>query len=205
MAKKSGSGKTEGGKSAVGKSAVKVRAGSTKPDVVDRWVGVTEHWSEVPQEHDFPAAASYLSLLCEPTEVRRLVAALKLAPSVRYQAKDLLRSSGLALLPAENVHLTSDLAKIRRGDRLSPVLLVRGDFRRGMPLTIADGYHRICASYHVNEDADIPCLLVDHKGTAPVPGFRLGSSGVGSAGAGSGSGSGSSGTGSGGPSSRPLA
>jgi len=44
----------------------------------------------------------------------------------------------------------------------SPVLLVRG--RLGateVPLTIADGYHRICASYHLNEDADIPCRIVD--------------------------------------------
>jgi hypothetical protein len=175
MAKKNGSG--TGTKKSV--------SGPTKTVVVDRWVGVTEHWSEVPQDHDFPAAASFLSLVCEPTEVRRLVAALKLAPAVRYQAKDLLRASGLALLAEGNEHVASDLAKIRRGDTLSPVLLVRGDYRRAMPLTIADGYHRICASYYVNEDADIPCLLVDHKGPAPKPGFRLGSVEAGSNGAGS--------------------
>ena len=52
---------------------------------------------------------------------------------------------------------------------------MRGDFRRGVPLTIADGYHRICASYHLDENADIPCHLVDHKGPTAVPGFRLGS------------------------------
>jgi hypothetical protein len=196
MSKKNGSG-TRKAASAVG---------PTKPVVVDRWVGVTEHWSEAPQEHDFPAAATYLSLVCEPTEVRRLVAALKLAPSVRHQAKDLLRASGLTLLPIDNVHVASDLAKIRRGERLSPVLLARGDFRRGMPLTIADGYHRICASYHVNEDADIPCLLVDHKGPAPVPGFRLGAAAsAGDGSSGTGSGSGSSETGTRGTSSRPLA
>ena len=86
-----------------------------------------------------------------------------------------MRASGLALLPDDNVHVASDLAKIKRGELLSPVLLVRGDFRRGVPLTIADGYHRVCASYHVNEDADIPCLLVDHKVSTALPGFRLGS------------------------------
>jgi hypothetical protein len=26
-------------------------------------------------------------------------------------------------------------------------------------LEIADGYHRICASYHLDEDADIPCRM----------------------------------------------
>jgi hypothetical protein len=205
----------------------KTASAPTKTIVVDRWVGVTEHWSEVPQDHDFPAAAAFLSLVCEPTEVRRLVAALKLAPAVRHQAKDLLRASGLALLGQDNVHVASDLAKIRRGDTLSPVLLVRGDYRRAMPLTIADGYHRICASFHVNEDADIPCLLVDHKGPAPKAGFRLDSAAstsagsfeagpggpvgtggpvgpVGPTGAGS-SGTGLTGAGSGGPSSRPVA
>ena len=28
-------------------------------------------------------------------------------------------------------------------------------------LTIADGYHRICASYHLDENEDIPCRMVD--------------------------------------------
>lgn len=169
MAKKHGSPKSG---SAPKKSSLQDVAPSV---AADRWVGVTEHWSEVPQEHDYATAASYLALVCEPTEVRRLMAALQQAPSVRHQAKDLLRASGLALLPPDNVHVATDLAKINRGEALSPVLLVRGDFRRGVPLTIADGYHRVCASYHVNEDADIPCLLVDHKVSTATPGFRLGS------------------------------
>jgi hypothetical protein len=29
------------------------------------------------------------------------------------------------------------------------------------PLVVADGYHRICASYHLDEDAEIPCRLAD--------------------------------------------
>jgi hypothetical protein len=28
-----------------------------------------------------------------------------------------------------------------------------------VPLTVADGFHRICASYHLDEDADIPCRI----------------------------------------------
>jgi hypothetical protein len=155
-------------------------------------------------------------LVCDPTEVRRLIVALKQAPAARHQAKDLLRASGLGLLPEDNVHVASDLAKIKRGELLSPVLLVRGDFRRGVPLTIADGYHRVCASYYVNEDADIPCLVVDHKVSTAIPGFRLGpvasgargngpaTPGTVAEGAGSG-GAGPEGTGSGGPSSSPLA
>ena len=43
---------------------------------------------------------------------------------------------------------------------LSPGSLVRGDIARGVPLQIADGYHRVCASYRLDEDTDIPCLIV---------------------------------------------
>jgi hypothetical protein len=39
---------------------------------------------------------------------------------------------------------------------LSPVLLVSGD-----PLWIADGYHRICVSYHIDEKAEVPCRIVE--------------------------------------------
>ena len=164
MSKKNGSGAK---KNAAGSGS---SSGSLKalPDI-------TEHWSDEPEEHDFPAAAAYLSLVCEPTDVRKLVNALQPSPTVRHQAKDLLRASGLGLLPTDNVHVASDLAKIDRGEKLSPVLLVRGDFRRGSPLTIADGYHRVCASYHLSENADIPCHLVDYKSSAAVPGFRVSS------------------------------
>jgi hypothetical protein len=125
--------------------------------------GFTVRWRDQPQEHDYPAAASYLNLVCDPTEVQRVVAALKDAPLEHHKAKDLLRASGLELLPVENPHVAGDLAKIRRGEALSPILLMRGDFRRGAPLTIADGYHRVCASYHLDENVDIPCHLVDHR------------------------------------------
>ena len=57
--------------------------------------------------------------------------------------------------------MARDLEKVRKGGRLSPVLLVRGVLGSGVPLTVADGYHRICASYHLDEDADIPCRLAD--------------------------------------------
>jgi hypothetical protein len=31
-------------------------------------------------------------------------------------------------------------------------------------LTIADGYHRVCASYHIDEDADIPARMAAPAG-----------------------------------------
>ena len=38
---------------------------------------------------------------------------------------------------------------------------MRGKLAKGVDLTIADGYHRISASYHLDEDAEIPCRIVD--------------------------------------------
>ena len=121
-----------------------------------------EHWNEEPDDHDYPAAESYLSLILPEVPVRKLVDALRAAPVGRWKAKDLLRASSLALLPADNPHVAVDLKKVGKGIGLSPVLLVRGHLPGAAPLTIADGYHRICASYHLNEDADIPCRMADY-------------------------------------------
>ncbi len=122
---------------------------------------VREHWKQEPDEHDFPAAHDFLSLVVTETLATTLVGALQSAPLTHRKAKDLLRASRLRLLDDSNLHVAKDLEKIHRGERLSPVLLVRGDARLGAPLVIADGYHRVCASHHVDEDADIPCRLVD--------------------------------------------
>lgn len=121
----------------------------------------SEHWQLEPDDHDFPAAGTYLSLICDAAVVEKLVSLLQGATSTIYQAKDLLRASGLALLEKNNAHVTKDLDKIRRGHKLSPVLLVRGNFSEHRPLVVADGYHRICASYWIDEDASIPCRVAD--------------------------------------------
>jgi len=118
-----------------------------------------EHWQDEPEEHDFPAAADYLSLVVRDDVVDSVVEALRSAETVHRKAKDLLRASRLALLSSDNVHVKKDLEKVADGKRLSPVLVVRGRGDKGVPLTVADGYHRICASHHLDEDADVPCRL----------------------------------------------
>jgi hypothetical protein len=120
-----------------------------------------EHWKDDPEDHDFPAAQAYLTLLFPEAAVASLVAALRAANGTTQKAKDLLRASRLELLPADDPHVESDLVKVKSGERLSPVLLVRGRGADGVPLIVADGYHRICASYRLDENADIPCRIVD--------------------------------------------
>jgi hypothetical protein len=119
-------------------------------------------WEAAPEAQDYPAASAYLSLLVADSALRdQLVEQFRVAPLLHYKAKDLLRASQLPLLPADNAHVVDDLQKVRKRRPLSPILLVRGDLVRGFPLQIADGYHRVCASYYVMENTDIPCRLID--------------------------------------------
>ena len=99
-------------------------------------------------------------MLANDSEVTRMVAELRAAPITHQMAKDILRASMLPLLPMDNAHVAGDLHKIKTGHLLSPVLLVRGDLTTGRPLQIADGYHRVCASFHHDENTDIPCQLI---------------------------------------------
>jgi hypothetical protein len=114
-------------------------------------------WLAEPEKHDYPAAESYLALLYDPKQARRLVKALKAAKPARFKAKDIFRASGLSLLGISNSHVEKDRRKIRGGTALSPLLLVR-DPRNGR-LIVADGYHRLCAVYGFDEDAWIPCRI----------------------------------------------
>lgn len=120
-----------------------------------------QRWQDEPEEHDFPAAGEYLSLLFSEAAAAACVEALASADTVYRKAKDIMRASGLPLLPDDNPHVAKDIKAVARGGLLSPVLLVRGRAMTGMPLIVADGYHRICASYHLDENASIPCRLVD--------------------------------------------
>jgi hypothetical protein len=117
-------------------------------------------WLDEPESHDYDAAADYLSMVAEPETVQKTVATLRDAKTEYRKAKDILRAARLALLPENNAHVRSDLGKISDGKKLSPILLVRGAAIGSMPLEIADGYHRVCASYLTDENTDIPCRLV---------------------------------------------
>jgi hypothetical protein len=119
------------------------------------------NWKVEPDDHDYPAAEDYLSLITSPATAARLAKELRSAPLLHRKAKDLLRTSKLPVLPADNHHVAKDLAKVKSGKQLSPVLLVRGDLGANVPVQVADGYHRICASWHIDEDVDIPCRIVD--------------------------------------------
>jgi disulfide oxidoreductase YuzD len=115
-------------------------------------------WLKEVEEHDYPSAASYLALTFTPEEVTTLVTKLRKAELTQFKAKDIFRASQLSLLGVSNLHVKKDLKKIKKGEALSPLLLVRDAVNRRV--IIADGYHRLCAIYECAEDIWIHCKIV---------------------------------------------
>ena len=113
-------------------------------------------WLDLPEEHDYPAAESYLNLIFASHEVSKKILALREAKVKKFKAKDIFRASALPLLGLSNTHIKKNIGKIEAGKSLSPLLLVRGPNK----LIIADGYHRLVAVYRYDEDAEISCKIV---------------------------------------------
>ena len=120
--------------------------------------GSNIQWLSDLEDHDYPSASSYLSLIYDKQTVAKLIQQLRRAPMANFKAKDIFRASGLSLLGISNSLVEQDRKKIKDGKRLSPLLLVR-DKANGKVI-VADGYHRLCAVYSFYEDALIPCKIV---------------------------------------------
>jgi hypothetical protein len=115
-------------------------------------------WLTKPGDNDYQASLSYLSLIFDIKSAKKLVKSLKKASMTSFKAKDIFRSSGLSLLGISNGHVEKNTKKLQTGIRLPPLLLVRDDRQRR--LIIAEGYHRLCSVYLIDEDANIPCKIV---------------------------------------------
>src|SRR5450631_1880039 len=94
-------------------------------------------WLPYVEDHNYPNAASYLSLLFRDDRVAQMITELKAAPIVQIKAKDIVRASQLSLLGVSNFHVEKDRNKIRSGTSLSPLLLVRDELHG--KVLIADG------------------------------------------------------------------
>jgi len=116
------------------------------------------NWLPDVEEHDYPAAESYLRIIYPEATVAEMLIRLRRVPIVQFKAKDIFRASRLSLLGVSNSHVEKDRNKIVENKSLSPLLLVR-DPQNGKVL-IADGYHRMCAIYGFDEDAVIHCKIV---------------------------------------------
>jgi hypothetical protein len=121
--------------------------------------GVKEiKWLADVEEHDYPAAESYLRIIYSEDRVSEIMRKFRSATIVQFKAKDIFRASQLSLLGVSNSHVEKDKKKILEGKHLSPLLLLR-DQQNGK-VVVADGYHRLCAIYSFNEDVLIQCKIV---------------------------------------------
>ncbi len=122
-------------------------------------------WLGEPEEKDYVAAHSYLSLLLAPDPLREAVTLLREAPEGRWRAKDVLRAASLPLLKRKrSAEVAEKLKHIADGVAISPILLIHDG--RGA-LVIADGYHRACAACIVEEDVQVPGRLALFSGVSP--------------------------------------
>lgn len=115
-------------------------------------------WLDEPSEHNYPSAVSYLSLIMEENKASLVSGRLKSAKMSTFKARDIFRASQLPLLGISQHQIDRNLKKIKNNDPLSPILLVRDVEKR--KVIVADGYHRLCAVYHHNDNMDIPCKIV---------------------------------------------
>lgn len=61
-------------------------------------------WLDEPEEHNYPAALSYLCLLYDEQMAAAYVEKLKHMQVSQFKAKDIFRASGLSLLGISNTH-----------------------------------------------------------------------------------------------------
>jgi hypothetical protein len=119
---------------------------------------VSIRWLDEPEEKDYLAAQSFLSMVLAPSSLPEIVAALRAAPLGRWAAKDILRAAGLPpLKPKQSAEVAEKLQKVKAGIPISPILIV-GGIREY--LVIGDGYHRASAAHRVDQDALVPGRLL---------------------------------------------
>jgi hypothetical protein len=122
-------------------------------------------WMPKPGREDYRAAQTYLGLVYRPATIKMLMRKLRRARTLEREAKDILRAANLPILAKDSPHVAADLKKIEKAKKLPPVLLIAGDGQHGIPLTIADGYHRVCASWYWDENTPVACCLVEFPRT----------------------------------------
>lgn len=118
-------------------------------------------WLPRQQAEDCAHAGEYLALLFPAPAARALAKRLAKAKVQVHPAKNILRAARATTYPANNARVRHDLGKIAKGKKLPPILLVRGDAAKDLPLIVADGMHRLSAVWHHDEAADVACCIVD--------------------------------------------
>ena len=114
-------------------------------------------WLAELAENDYSAAEAYLQLMTDKKKAHSLTKKLKRTRLSEYFAKDILRASETPMAEVQAFDWVKQNNEINAGTPLSPILLVRDV--SGRRLIVADGFHRLCAVFAVDQEALIPCKL----------------------------------------------
>ena len=114
-------------------------------------------WQDDANPDDYEAAGHYLALVDNQKNIDKTLADLKAGTIVEYKATDLLRAAQLIVPKADDRPTREQIKKIKRGEPVSPVLLVRVPALK--KVIVADGFHRICAAYRIDPDVVLHCKL----------------------------------------------
>lgn len=115
------------------------------------------NWLKSVAQSDFRAAEQYLELLFAPQRAQALKKKLHASAMQEFPAKDVLRAAGLAPPKKGDPDVDRQVKKIKAGDGISAVLLVRDEAQAR--LIVADGFHRVCAVMALDEKASVQCLV----------------------------------------------
>ena len=114
-------------------------------------------WLAKPEEHDYPAARSYLGLDLRRCGRARAGAKAPARARLAIQGEGHLPRVGPVAAGREQRARGEGPQENQERQELAPLLLVRD--RQNGKVVIADGYHRLCAVYSFDEDALIPCKI----------------------------------------------
>lgn len=115
------------------------------------------NWSPEVKESNYSGATNFLNLVYPFDIVPTLILKLNVQSLREFEAKDIFRASKLNLLPKDNFHVKVTTSFIDNEIQISPILLIKDKGK----LVIADGYHRLCAIYHYNENSLIQCQIIE--------------------------------------------
>ena len=124
-----------------------------------RGVGQIVFWETTADKDNARDASRYLAMYKTQKNADRIVDDLKAGALVTFKAKDILRAACLPPVALDNQHVQAALGLIADGVPLTPVYLLRGKLKGGVPVCIVDGYHRISAAYYTDPSADVSAYI----------------------------------------------
>lgn len=124
-----------------------------------RGAGQLVLWETSADKDNARDATEFLGMYKKKKNAGRIVDDLIASELTTFKAKDILRAAGLPPQPLDNAHVQVAMQLIAAGIPLTPVYLLRGKLKSGVPVVIADGYHRISAAFWTSPSTDCSAYI----------------------------------------------